>query len=158
MGIQVTKDEADKRVQDPLEVRGKQPGFHYRWLRKSDLNIARKKHAGYEIVQGDHPEAATLDTSTRMKKGVDVDSTVQVGDLVLARIPIEKHEEYRKRNQDKIEHRTRGVARAYREAVGRMAGHEAGYTEHRDSPQMDTVDEDTFARMEAEAQRRRQRG
>jgi len=150
MGIEVTKDEADKRRLDPLEVRNKQPGYHYRWLRRSDLNIAQKKYKGYELVDNGGPERASLDDGTRMKKGSDVDSTITVGDLVLGRIPEDVHKRLREENREKIQHRTHGVEIAYRAKQRQVArGEDVGYVEHRDNRSMsEGVTEHEYAEME----------
>lgn len=131
MGIEVTKDEADKKmaagIYDPLMVQNKDPKYHYRWIRKERLNMARKRDfLGYEIVQGG-PESGVCRDNTPMKAGESVVGQVEVGDLVLARIPKELHEEYRARNKAKIDALATGVTASFRAAVGDRA-----YEEHRD--------------------------
>ena len=133
MGISVTKDEADKKreagIYDPLEVKNKDPNFHYRWLRKERLNMARKRDfLGYEIVSGG-PEEGICKDNTPMKAGESVVGQVEVGDLVLARIPKELHEEYRRRNKKKIDALATGVTASFKHSVG-----EGAYEEHRDVP------------------------
>jgi len=157
MGIEVTLDEADKRRLDPLEVRNKQPGKHYRWLRKSELNIAKKKYLGYDLVDNSGPEQATLDSSTRMKKGTDVDTTIQVGDLVLGVMSEERHQQLRKENQDKIKHRTHGVEIAYRNAQRQAArGEDVGFVEHRDNRSMsEGMTEQEYEERESYLERKR---
>jgi len=133
MGIEVTKDEADKKmaagIYDPLAVENKDPNYHYRWLRKERLNMARKRDfLGYEIVNGGAEEGVCKD-NTPMKAGESVVGQVEVGDLVLARIPKELHEEYRRRNKQKIDALATGVTASFKAAVGGR-----GYEEHRDVP------------------------
>jgi hypothetical protein len=140
MGVSVTLDEADKRVQagrwDPLAVKNKDPNYHYRWLRKDNLNMARKTgYLGYEVVSGGE-ERSVLMANTPMKKPTDVASQVEVGDLVLARIPKELHEQYRDLNKERIKARTKGVVASYKQAVNKAAGDLLAYEEHRDSPDM----------------------
>ncbi|GEM_PF-6535919 len=134
MGIEFVKDEADKRmaagIYDPLHVEGKDPRFHYRWIRKERLNMARKRDfLGYEIV-GDGPESGVCKDNTPMKAGESVVGAVEVGDLVLARIPKELHEQYRARNKAKIDALATGVSASFKAAVG---GGRA-YEEHKDVP------------------------
>lgn len=133
MGIQVTEDEADKKIRsgiyDPLAVENKDPKYHYRWIRKERLNMARKRDfLGYEIVQGG-PETGVCRENTPMKAGESVVGQVEVGDLVLARIPKEMHEEYRRRNKAKIDALATGVTASFRAAIGDRA-----YEEHKDVP------------------------
>jgi len=134
MGIEVTKDEADKKMAvglyDPLHVENKDPNYHYRWIRKERLNMARKRDfLKYEIVQGGAEEGVCKD-NTPMKAGESVVGQVEVGDLVLARIPKELHEEYRRRNKAKIDALATGVTASFKAAVG---GGRA-FEEHRDVP------------------------
>ena len=133
MGVRFVKDEADKKmaagIYDPLHVENKDPNYHYRWLRKERLNMARKRDfLGYEVVQGG-PEEGVCKDNTPMKAGESVVGQVEVGDLVLARIPKELHEEYRRRNKAKIDALATGVTASFKQAVG-----EGAYEEHRDVP------------------------
>jgi hypothetical protein len=133
MGIEVTKDEADKKmaagIYDPLHVENKDPAYHYRWIRKERLNMARKRDfLGYEIVSGGAEEGVCKD-NTPMKAGESVVGQVEVGDLVLARIPKELHEEYRRRNKAKIDALATGVTASFKAALGGRA-----YEEHKDVP------------------------
>ena len=133
MGIEFVKDEADKKMAggeyEPLKVDNKDPNYHYRWLRKERLNMDRKtRFLGYEVVQGS-PEKGVSKDNTPLKTGASVDTTVEVGDLVLARIPKELHEEYRKRNKAKIDALATGVTAGFKAAVGGR-----GFEEHKDVP------------------------
>ena len=134
MGVEFVKDEADKKmaagIYDPLHVANKDPNYHYRWIRKERLNMARKRDfLGYEIVQGGAEEGVCKD-NTPMKAGESVVGQVEVGDLVLARIPKELHEEYRRRNKAKIDALATGVTASFKAAVGDGRAFE----EHRDVP------------------------
>jgi len=134
MGIEFVKDEADKKmaagIYDPLHVENKDQRFHYRWLRKERLNLARKRDfLKYEIVEGGS-ETGVCKDNTPMKAGESVVGQVEVGDLVLARIPKELHEEYRARNKAKIDALATGVAASFKAAVGGGRG----YEEHKDVP------------------------
>lgn len=133
MGVQVTRDEADKKMAageyDPLTVKNKDPNYHYRWLRKERLNLVRKRdYLKYEIVQGG-PEEGVASDNTPLKAGEQISGQVEVGDLVLARIPKEVHEEYRKRNKAKIDALATGVSAGFKAAMGGR-----GFEEHKDVP------------------------
>lgn len=121
MGIEFGEDERDKKMRggewDPLQVKNKDPNFHYRWLRKEKLNMERKRgFLKYEIVDGT-AEKGVCSESTPLPSAKPVDGTVEVGDLVLARIPKELHEEYRKRNKDKINALAAGVSASFKNSV-----------------------------------------
>lgn len=104
MGIEFVRDEADKKLYDPFEVKNKQPGRHYRLLNKNSRNLDRKLDEGYTIVGDNDPEKlANLSESNKMKKGTDLDTTQRFGDTVLAWIPEEKIVEKRKQNRKAIE-------------------------------------------------------
>jgi hypothetical protein len=132
MGIEFLKDEIDKKIAggvfDPLKVENKDPNFHYRWLRKEKLNMTRKTDfLGYEVVKAGGPEKSFASENTPLKGGETVERNIEVGDLVLARIPKELHEAYRKRNKAKIDALATGVSSSFKNAVGNTA-----YEEHRD--------------------------
>jgi len=131
MGVEFVKDEKDKKMAageyDPLTVKNKDPNYHYRWLRKEKMNMTRKRDfLGYEVVQSG-PEEGVCSDNTPLKAGESIVGTVEVGDLVLARIPKELHEEYRKRNKEKINALATGVSASFKQKVGDRA-----YEEHRD--------------------------
>jgi len=132
MGIEFVKDEKDKQMgsgaYDPLHVKNKDPNYHYRWLRKERLNLTRKRDfLKYEIVQNG-PEEGVCSDNTPMKAGESVAGTVEVGDLVLAKIPKELHAEYRRRNKAKIDAMATGVSATFKNAVA------TGFEEHKDVP------------------------
>jgi len=131
MSIEFVRDEKDKKmaagIYDPLTVKNKDPNYHYRWLRKEKLNMTRKRDfLKYEIVQGGAEEGVCSD-NTPLKAGEPVVGTVEVGDLVLARIPRELHEEYRRRNAEKIKALATGVSASFKASVGDRA-----YEEHKE--------------------------
>jgi hypothetical protein len=131
MGVEFVRDEADKKIAagiwDPLEVKNKDPNFHYRWIRKEKLNMERKiGFLKYEIVdcgKEERPDGPNKLLPTPRP----VDGTVEVGDLVLARIPKEVHEVYRERNREKIRAVTTGVSASFKSQVANA------YEEHRDT-------------------------
>jgi hypothetical protein len=131
MGIEFVKDERDKKMAggewDPLRVDNKDPNYHYRWLRKEKLNMARKRDfLKYEIVDGSK-EQGVCGSNTPLPTAAPVDGTVEVGDLVLARIPKELHEEYRKRNKEKINALAEGVSASFKAQVPNA------YEEHKEN-------------------------
>jgi hypothetical protein len=132
MGIEFLKDEIDKKIAggvfDPLTVENKDPKYHYRWLRKEKLNMTRKTDfLGYEVVKaGGQEKTFARDDGTPLKGGETTERNIEVGDLVLARIPKELHEAYRKRNKAKIDALATGVSSSFKSAVG-----EGAYEEHR---------------------------
>jgi len=132
MGIEFVKDEKDKKMAagqyDPLRVENKDPRFHYRWIRKERLNLTRKRDfLGYTPTDG--KEQGVCSDNTPLKAGEPIAGQVEVGDLVLMKIPKEKFEEHRQRNQEKIDALATGVAASFNAAVGGR-----GYEEHRDVP------------------------
>jgi hypothetical protein len=140
MGVNVTLDEADKKMRaaqwDPLAVKNKDPNFHYRWIRKDKLNMARKiDYMGYEVCKSGE-EKSVLSENTPIKKSSEVDGTIEVGDLVLAKIPNEVHEQFRQVNKERIKARTKGVVASYKNAVNNAAGERVAYEEHRDASDM----------------------
>lgn len=141
MGIEFGEDEADKKARagfDMLEVRNKDPNMHYRWLNKNKLNMARKTgHLGYEICDG--KEQSVLSENTRIKKGTDVSGAIEVGDLVLAKIPKDKFEENRKVHESKVRARTRGISAAAASNINRAAGGRVAYEEHAETPYRGSV-------------------
>jgi hypothetical protein len=133
MGIEFLKDEIDKKIAggvfDPLKVENKDPAYHYRWLRKEKLNMTRKTDfMGYETVKAGGQEKSYASENTPLKGGDTTERLIEVGDLVLARIPKELHEEYRRRNKAKIDALATGVSASFKSAVG---GGRA-FEEHRD--------------------------
>jgi len=133
MSVEFVKDELDKKmaagIYDPLRVDNKDPNYHYRWVRKEKLNMSRKRDfLGYEIVQGGAEQGVCKD-NTPIKADEKIAGPIEVGDLVLMRIPMELHLEYRKRNKKKIDALATGVTASFKAATG-----DRGYEEHREVP------------------------
>jgi hypothetical protein len=121
---------------DPLAVKNKDPNYHYRWVRKDSFNMSRKiDYLGYEVCKAGE-ERSVLSENTPIKKSSDVDGTIEVGDLVLAKIPKEIHKQYRDVNQERIKARTKGVVQSYKNAVNSAAGERVAYEEHREAADM----------------------
>lgn len=119
MGVSVEMDEADKKRLDPFHVSNKKDGFTYRLLNKNQRNLDRRIAEGYEIVQGNDPERLTnVGVSTPMKKGSDLDTTRQLNDTVLARLPKELHEKKKKRVREATERQTAMARSQFRQEAG----------------------------------------
>lgn len=89
-------------VSGELDVSDAQPGFSYIWCYQGEhsRHITRKRAMGWEIVQGNDPEA------TEHKA---VGSYRQVGDCILMRISSEVFEKIRSNERRKSEDRERSV-------------------------------------------------
>lgn len=75
-----------------LTVSNPQPGFEYGWVSKnrSGQHIQMAKAIGWEVVQGSDKEAVELKGSSRSQSGGEPDTTRQLGDVILMRIPRER--------------------------------------------------------------------
>lgn len=122
MGVSVSLDEADKKKLDPFYVEGKKDGYRYRLLNKNSKNLDRRLSEGYEIVQGnDQEQLANVGVSTRMKKGADLDTTRQVSDTVLARIPEELYQRKVKANKTAIDRMSASTRSQFKQETGDAA-------------------------------------
>lgn len=118
MGIEVTKDEADKAQYEPFRVLNRKDGYEYRLLNKNSHNIERRLHEGFEIVQGKDPEKIMgLNGNNPFKQGTDTDTTRQYHDVVLARIPKNLAERRRKAVRELTERRSGAVTSEFKNAV-----------------------------------------
>ena len=87
-----------RRGDGAIQVSNAQPGFHYVWAAEYNTNkidIVNKMRVGYEVVQGNDPEA---------REYQDVDTKRRMGDVILMRIPDERYaqiqaHEYEKANR-----------------------------------------------------------
>lgn len=94
--ITISRDENEKQF-DPFIIDNKQEGYAYRLLNRNERNLQRKLQMGYEIVKDTDPEKLRNNFASPIKRGDDLDSTQQISDLILARIPLaiaEKHRAY----------------------------------------------------------------
>ena len=156
--VEVTKDEADQRQFDALAITNPDPAFHYRWARKRDINMARHKFNGYEVVDSTSDKVRSILTDgTRMKKGEDTSTMVEVSDMVLMRTPRANHERIIREREDKIRRQTRSVAASYKRAVGQIAGPGNAYEEHQDNKQMRGMSEKAHDKLQAEQNNERKR-
>lgn len=75
-----------------LHVSNMQPGFKYAWISKNNhmSHIRRLQQVGWQTVQGDDPEAMELIGTGGPGSGAgSPDTTRQLGDVILMRIPLE---------------------------------------------------------------------
>jgi len=98
------KEMSDKEI-DVLDVQGKDPKYSYRWLNTHKQNLATKKARGWEVVND--PKIKTFSGTP--------DSTHQIGDMVLARMPKEQYEKMMKRKRDLGESRRKSTKEEFRE-------------------------------------------
>lgn len=108
-------DERNKPWQpaSTLPVPQKSDGYVYRWLRKSYLgmddpsNMSKKIREGWEPVDPkEHPELAMyVDTRNRAAQG----QLVEVGGLILARLPAERAEARRRYYAEMTDNQMRSV-------------------------------------------------
>lgn len=78
--------EVADRGEDISRIHGKDPNFAYRWINTHKQNLSMKKSRGWEVVS---------DPKIKSFSGTP-DSTHQIGDLVLARMPRDKYEKMMK--------------------------------------------------------------
>lgn len=87
----------------------KQPGKHYRFVRKESGNVSVKKARGYEMVSSQDPEVK----GTILEQHKDGDSHVAVGNLVLMRCTEEQYQKNRKKIDDRSEAIRNAVKQRY---------------------------------------------
>lgn len=159
MGIEFVRDEADKQF-DALALKNAKPDKRYRFVRKKDIQMARAKFNGYEVVDRsvDNVESV-LDDGTRMKKGSDLTTSVEVGDMILMSQPREKFEERMGRRQRKIDreaadHSKNAVAAMNAEGRGKVRA----YEDNTESRGMNSVTEEEHLQETLAAERKKGRG
>ena len=128
MGITVTRDEADKRRQDPLAA-PQRAGFVRRWVRTRGYNqeghMARMQDAGYVAVERtETTESAGRDPRMQTTKGEQLDTTIKRGDLMLMECPVERFAARRKAQAAFTEERTTGVMNRFKDEVRRQSKRE----------------------------------
>jgi hypothetical protein len=99
MSVELTLDELDQEQFKPFEVKNPKPGYKYRFLNINERNLAVKRSQGYEIVGDKDEEQLVITETTPIKRGAQLDTTRRFSDVVLARIPLEKHARIVKRNE-----------------------------------------------------------
>lgn len=71
------------------DVRGKEPGFRYRWVNKDPDNLAKKEAEGWESLNGLQADGTTSESSNRIDEGKSLTSVREKRDVILQRIPEE---------------------------------------------------------------------
>jgi len=87
----------------------KQPGYAYRWIRVSNLNVADPSNVSAKMREGWEPVKAEEQPKFQMM--VDPNSrfknNIEVGGLLLCKIPeefmVQRSEHFAKKNQDQID-------------------------------------------------------
>ena len=156
MGIEFIRDERDKQF-DALALKNADPNKRYRFVRKKDINIAKAKFNGYEVVDGSSDQVrSVLDDSTRVKKGSDTTTAIEVGDMVLMSQPMEKHEERMRRRSAKISREEKSSGHDAVNEMNRQGGGQVrAFEDNTESRGMKSVEEGDV--MEA-IERDRRRG
>lgn len=135
--IEVTKDEQDQQQFDATAVTGLDPSKHYRWVRKDPVNLTRKQIAGYTVTARTPEMIHVVATNTVLKKGEDLSTAIEWGDMILMETSLENFKARQGRKRAKTLRQTQGVAQAYKEAIARMsrsAGQRnLGFEEHQDT-------------------------
>ena len=158
--VEVTRDEATKRQFDAFALKGKDPSKHYRFARKRDMNIARHEFNGYEVVDTTTDNVrSVLDASTRMKKGADVGTHIEIADMILMSTSKENHERLMREREEKINRQTRSVSRGFKRTVEQTAGRygATAFEEHKDNPNMRGMSEKAYDKLNEERRHERQR-
>lgn len=99
------KEVAD-RGDDITRIHGRDPNFEYRWVNIHKQNLATKQARGWEVVSGDKNIKSFSGT---------LDSTHQIGDVVLARMPKEKYQKMMKEKHDLGQARRKVIKRQFLE-------------------------------------------
>lgn len=154
IGREYRKEQLDRasRGHDTLAVLNKDPSKAYRWIRRQDMNVAQQQYKGWDPVRGGKERSVLQPDSGAQRKGTDVDSTIVVGDLMLASMPIERAEQLRKDNQDLINRRTRGVAQSFKgNARDPHTGESLGFEDHKEGGNyVESVTADQFDKLTKE--------
>jgi len=115
---------SELKIDPEVEYKFKQEGFKLRWLRYQDANsedhrnLARRSREGYELVKPEElPEdfVANLDEYESSKRR---QSFVTIGDLALAKVPIELAESRKKYYVDQALDAEDAINREIRENGG----------------------------------------
>lgn len=144
--VEVTKDEADQGQFDATGLINKDPNKVYRWSRQKDINVARHKFNGYQVVDSSTDKVrSVLDDGTRMKKGADTSTSIEWADMVLMSTSKENHERLLKQRDERVKRQTRGVAAGFKREAARFGQQNiVAYEEHQDNKQMRGMSEKSF--------------
>jgi len=97
--------EATDRGDDITRIHGKDPNFVYRWVNTHKQNLAMKKTRGWEVVS---------DPKIKSFSGLP-DSTHQIGDVILTRMPKDKYDKMMKEKHDLGQARRKAIKRQFEE-------------------------------------------
>jgi hypothetical protein len=104
---------------DTLAVKNKDPNFKYRWIRSKESRVALQESRGWRVVTEGQEQSVLTSLAGMRRKGADVDGTITNGDLILAKMPRDLHEEkIAKPNRDRIAFQTGSVRSNLRQAAG----------------------------------------
>jgi hypothetical protein len=147
--IESFKDEADRAQFDATGLVDADPNKVYRWSRKKDINVARHKYNGYQVVDTTTDKVrSVLDDATKMKKGTDVSTSIEWADMVLMSTSKENHQKLLAARDAKIKRRTQGVSASFKRAAGRYSPSQfSAYEEHRDNKEMRGMSEKAFGKF-----------
>ena len=155
MGLEVVRDEDDRRQFDATTVHGMKDDFVYRWARNDPVNLGLRESQGYRVVERT-TERSSLSDRTRVKEGEQVDNTLKWGrDMVLMAIPRDLFDKRQRRENARMLDQTVGVTQRYHDACKRAAQADGGsrtsglsYEEHHDNPRMTTVEDQELTNEE----------
>lgn len=85
----------DYSKKDPYSLKGLNPAFRYRFLNRASEKLDRQTMRGWEIVTGDEADSIAKASKITTRQG-----QIQVGDGVLAKIPMEMYVAIRAKLQD----------------------------------------------------------
>lgn len=111
---QVEVQERDLGTLVELDLSTLDPGFTYRWVNKSQLKVARAKAKGFKIVD------PAEDEGIHNLFGDDIeaqDGTYTVGDVVLMKMPKERHKARRHMVRRKTDQRLKGPVKKFRKVA-----------------------------------------
>lgn len=147
MGVEVLKDEADKkreemrermRLGDPgadiTRVENRDPKYRYRGINKDPRRVARAKAKGFEAVPADDPARWPIE----QEKGKEF------GDLVLMREPMELYEAKKQADAEKAAAATRAHRDNTKERINQIAREAGAVGPHQDAvidPQSENIKE-----------------
>lgn len=119
MGIEITKDESEKKREevrekrkqarksgdfsaavrfDPTVLNDPDPNYRYKFVNVRTERVARHQAAGYEIIPAEDPASPIVRQATQTKTGGK-----EYGDMVLMRTPRENYEQRRAKARRKNE-------------------------------------------------------
>lgn len=149
--VEFIKDELDQTQFDALQLLNRDPSYHYRFGRQTEMAMARNKFRGYEVVDRNTDAVRSiLSDSTPMKKGADIDSAITAGDMILLRIPRHKFEENMRRREERVNRVTRSVAASAKRAINSAAGANVAFEEHKENRAMRGMSQRAYDKFEQE--------